>query len=66
MSRWRKPQPLSHYLKADAARLLGVTKQAIHNRIERGTCPCEVHLGREWVPAWWVERELRKQKRGAK
>ena len=55
---WRNPSPLSHYLPADAARKLGVTRQAIKERMDRGTVPVETHEGRRWIPAWWIADQL--------
>ena len=55
---WRNPSPLSHYLPADAARKLGITRQAIKERMDRGTVPVETHEGRRWIPAWWIADQL--------
>ncbi|OQA30408.1 MAG: hypothetical protein BWY56_02508 [Acidobacteria bacterium ADurb.Bin340] len=55
---WRNPSPLSHFLPADAARKLGITKQAMRDRMIRGTAPVETHEGRRWIPAWWIADQL--------
>lgn len=54
---------LSHYLPAQAAEMLGITKQAMRDRIRRGTVPVVSELGHDWVPAVWVEQELEKKKK---
>jgi len=63
---WRNPSPLSHYLPADAARILGITKQAMRDRMIRGTAPVETHEGRQWIPAWWVADQLEAKARLAR
>lgn len=52
------PSGPSHVSKVQAARILKVSRQAIVNRIRRGTMPTELHYGEAMIPMAAVVQAL--------
>ena len=46
---------------AEASRLLGITRQAVSQRMKTGTIPHVVIDGRKMIVMSWVEKELKKK-----
>lgn len=55
------PSAPSHVSKVQAARALKVSRQAIVNRIRRGTMPTELHYGEAMIPMFAVVQALAKK-----
>lgn len=62
----RNPTARSHYHPAEVAKMLGITRQAIHGRIKRQKCPVEIYCDRPWIPSWWVADQLEAKNKVAK
>lgn len=46
---------------AEASRLLGITRQAVSQRMQTGTIPHVVVDGRKMIAMSWVKKELEKK-----
>lgn len=46
---------------AEASRLLGITRQAVSQRMQTGTIPHVVIDGRKMIAMSWVRKELEKK-----
>jgi len=51
-------KPLSHYLPTMAARRLGMSRQAIYQRIASGEIPIEIFEGTKMIPVEWIDQEI--------